>query len=131
MANLENKNTTTQDPTPEQKPGKEKTPLFWRIVNTLFFGIIGLVVLLFIIINLPVTKRYIADEAIKLLNSDFKMRMSVQSVEVNFFGDVTIKGLTLKDYKDYNFVKARELRASSDWFALAFNTRDLKFNQAT
>jgi len=131
MANLENKNTTNEDPAIDQPVKKKRTPLFWRIVNSIFFGIIGLVVLLFIAINLPITKRYIADEAIKLLNSDFKMRMSVESVEVNFFGDVKIKGLRIKDYKEYEFVKARELRAKSDWFALAFNTRDLKFNQAT
>ncbi|MCD9855071.1 translocation/assembly module TamB [Epilithonimonas sp. JDS] len=131
MANLENKNTTNEDPAIDQPVKKKRTPLFWRIVNSILFGIIGLVVLLFIAINLPITKRYIADEAIKLLNSDFKMRMSVESVEVNFFGDVKIKGLRIKDYKEYEFVKARELRAKSDWFALAFNTRDLKFNQAT
>ena len=131
MANLENKNTTNEDPNIDQPVKKKRTPLFWRIVNFILFGIVGLVVLLFIAINLPVTKRYIANEAIKLLNSDFKMRMSVDKVEVNFFGDVSIQGLRLKDYKDYEFVKARELRAKSDWFALAFNTRDLKFNQAT
>lgn len=59
------------------------------------------------------------------------MRMSVENIEVNFFGDVKIKGLRIRDYKDYEFVKARELRVDSDWFALAFNTRDIKFNQAT
>ena len=131
MANLENKNPTTEDPTIDQQVKKKKTPLFWRIVNYLFFGIVGLIVLLFVAINLPITKRYIADEAIKLLNNDFKMRLSVDKVEVNFFGDVKLKGLRIKDYKEYEFVKARELRAKSDWFALAFNTRDLKFNQAT
>ena len=131
MANLENKNTTNEDPHIDQPVKKKKTSLLWRILNYIFFGILGLVVLLFVAINLPVTKRYIANEAIKLLNNDFKMRMSVEDVEVNFFGDVKIKGLRIKDYKDYEFVKARELRVDSDWFALAFNTRDIKFNQAT
>ncbi|WP_379969087.1 translocation/assembly module TamB [Epilithonimonas sp. UC225_85] len=131
MANLENKNTTNEDSTVEKPVTRKRTPLFWRIVNYLFFGIIGLVVLIFIAINLPVTKRYIADQAIIMLNKDFKMRMSLQDIDVNFFGDVTIKGLKLKDYKDYEFVKARELRVGTDWFALAFNTRDIKFNQAT
>ena len=131
MANLENKNTTNEDPTLDQPVKKKRTPLFWRILNFIFFGIIGLVVVLFIAINLPVTKRYIADQAIGFLNKDLKMRMSLHDIDVNFFGDVTIKGLTLKDYKNYEFVKARELRVDSDWFALAFNTRDIKFNQAT
>ena len=131
MANLENKNTKNEDPNIDQPVKKKRTPLFWRIINYLFFGIIGLVVLIFIAINLPITKRYIADEAIDFLNKDLKMGMSIQSIDVNFFGDVTIKGLRLKDYKGYEFVKARELRVGSDWFALISNQRDIKFNQAT
>jgi hypothetical protein len=131
MANLENKNTTTEDPNIDKPVSKKKRPLFLRILSSLSYGVIALVALIFIAINLPITKRYIADEAIKMLNNDFKMRMSLQDIEVNFFGDVTIKGLTLKDYKNYEFVKARELRVGTDWFALALNTRDIKFNQAT
>ncbi len=132
MAKLENKK-----PNPEnqdfEKPakGKKKLSLFWRILDTLIFGFIGIIILFFITINLPVTKRYIANQAIDFLNKDLKMGMSIDDIDVNFFGDVTIKGLHLKDYKNYEFVKARELRVASDWMALAFNTRDIKFNQAT
>ncbi len=131
MANLENKNTTTEDPNIDKPVSKKKRPLFLRIISTLSYGIIALVALIFIAINLPVTKRYIADQAIIMLNKDFKMRMSLEDIDVNFFGDVTIKGLRIKDYKEYEFVKARELRVGTDWFALALNTRDIKFNQAT
>lgn len=131
MANLENKNTTSEVPNVNETGKKKQTPLFWRILNYLFFGILGLLAVVLIAINLPVTKRYIADQAIDFLNKDLKMGMSLQDIEVNFFGDVTIKGLVLKDYKGYEFVKAREVRVGSDWFALAFNTRDIKFNQAS
>ncbi len=131
MANLENKNTNNEDPNIDTLVSKKKSSLFLRIINYLFFGILGFVVLLFIAINLPVTKRYIANEAIDFLNKDLKMGMSIEDIDINFLGDVTIKGLRLKDYKNYEFVKAKELRVDSDWFALAFNTRDIKFNQAT
>ncbi len=131
MAKLENKNTNNEEPVAEQPSGKKKSPLFIRILSTIFFTIAGLLVMLLIIINLPVTKRYIANEAIDMLNKDFKMGMKIEDIDVDFFGDVTIKKLTLKDYRDYEFVKAKELRVRSDWFALAFNTRDIKFNQAT
>lgn len=131
MAKLENKNTNNQEPKVDQLAAKKKSPLILRLLSYLFFGIVGLLLLIFIIINLPVTKRYIAGQAIDFLNKDLKMGMSIDDIDVNFFGDVTIKGLRLKDYKNYEFVKAKELRVGSDWFALAFNTRDIKFNQAT
>ncbi|MDN5626597.1 MAG: translocation/assembly module TamB, partial [Weeksellaceae bacterium] len=131
MAKLENKNTNNQEPKVDQPAAKKKSPLILRLLSYLFFGIVGLLLLIFIIINLPVTKRYIAGQAIDFLNKDLKMGMSIDDIDVNFFGDVTIKGLRLKDYKNYEFVKAKELRVGSDWFALAFNTRDIKFNQAT
>jgi hypothetical protein len=54
---------------------------------------------IFVIINLPSTKQWAADQALQIVNRDFKAQMSTESVEVNFFGDVTIKGLKVKDYK--------------------------------
>ena len=131
MAKLENKSTNNQESTTGQPMVKKKSPLILRLLSYLFFGIVGLLVLVLITINLPVTKRYIASQAIDFLNKDLKMGMSIDDIDVNFFGDVTIKGLRLKDYKNYEFVKAKELRVGSDWFALAFNTRDIKFKQAT
>lgn len=131
MAKLENKNTNNQNPKADQPISKKKSPLLLRIISYIFFTILGLIILILVAINLPVTKRYIANQAIDMLNNDFKMGMRIEDIDVNFLGDVTIKGLTLKDYKNYDFVKAKELRVASDWFALAFNTRDIKFNQAT
>lgn len=87
-------------------------------------------------INLPVTKQWAADQALQLLNRDFKSGMSTESVEVDYFGDVTIKGLKIKDYKGLDFIKAREFRANSDWMALAYNaisgkSNSLSFNSLT
>ena len=130
MAKLENKNTNNENPKADQPISKKKSPLLLRIISYIFFTILGLIILILVAINLPVTKRYIANQAIDMLNNDFKMGMRIEDIDVNFLGDVTIKGLTLKDYKNYDFVKAKELRVASDWFALAFNTRDIKFNQA-
>ncbi|MGX9984963.1 translocation/assembly module TamB [Soonwooa purpurea] len=133
MAKLEN-NKNTNQPNPEKLDAvikKHKTSLWVRIPLYLILGIFGLILLVFIAINLPVTKRYIAKEAIGLLNNDFKMKLTVDDVEVNFFGDVRLKGVKMNDYRDFQFIKAKEIQANSDWFALAFNTNDLKFNKAT
>jgi cytoskeletal protein RodZ len=59
MAKLENKNTNNEEPNVDQPVIKKKRPLFLRILSTVSYAIIILVALLFIIINLPVTKRYI------------------------------------------------------------------------
>ncbi len=131
MAKLENKNTNNEDPHIDKPVSKKKRPLFLTILSTVSYSIIALVAFILIAINLPVTKRYIANKAIDFLNKDLKMGMSIDDIDVNFFGDVTIKGLHINDYKGYEFVKAKELRVASDWIALALNTRDIKFNQAT
>ncbi|MBD8082460.1 translocation/assembly module TamB domain-containing protein [Chryseobacterium caseinilyticum] len=102
-----------------------------KLLLILFWSVFSIVVLIFIAINLPVTKRWAADQALQIVNRDFKAKMSTESVEVDFFGDVTIKGLRIKDYKDVDFIKAREFKANSDWFSLATNIgkhNSLSFN---
>lgn len=102
---------------------KDVTSYSWwaRLLLILFWLILGLVAAVLIIINLPVTKRWAADQALQIVNRDFKARMSTESVDVNFFGDVIIKGLKIKDYKGYDFITAKEFTAGSDWFSLATN----------
>ena len=114
MAKLENKQNTNQ-PNPEkseQVNKKHKSSLWVRIPLYLILTVLGLIILIFIAINLPVTKRYIASQAIELLNKDFKMKLKVDDVEVNFFGDVRLKGVSMNDYKDFEFVKAKEIQAN-------------------
>ncbi|MCX8531716.1 translocation/assembly module TamB domain-containing protein [Chryseobacterium luquanense] len=105
-----------------------------KLLLILFWTVLSIVVLVFVAINLPVTKRWAANQALQIVNKDFKAKMSTESVEVDFFGDVTIKGLRIKDYKDLDFIKAREFKANSDWFSLATNigkNNSLSFNGLT
>lgn len=108
---------------------KDVTSYSWwaKLLLILFWGIIGIVVLFFIAINLPVTKRYVANQAIELLNNDFKARMSTQKVDVDLFGVVHIQGLKIQDDKGLNFIKIRDFTASSDWFSIISNPNDIKF----
>ena len=64
-------------------------------------------------------------------NKDFGLNISKENVEINFFGDVIIHGLDIKDFKGKEMIKAKELKADSDWFSLIFNSRNLKFNTLT
>ncbi|MXS70596.1 translocation/assembly module TamB [Flavobacteriaceae bacterium W22] len=105
-----------------------------KLLLILFWTVLSLVILIFIAINLPVTKRWAADQALQIVNRDFKAEMSTESVEVNFFGDVTIKGLKIKDYKGLDFITSKEFIADSDWFSLATNigkNNSLSFSRLT
>ncbi len=107
-------------------------PAWWaKLLLILFWTGISLFILALIAINLPVTKRYAADKALEVVNKNFKSQMSTESVDVDFFGDVTIKGLRIKDYKGLDFIKARSLKANSDWFTLARNAISGNSNSLT
>ncbi|HFK5571277.1 TPA: translocation/assembly module TamB [Elizabethkingia meningoseptica] len=89
-----------------------------KLLLYLFYIGLGIVGLLFIIISLPVTKDWAATKALGSLNKDFGIEISKKNVSLNIFGDITIEGLEIKDHKGFPFIKAREYRASSDWFSL-------------
>ncbi|MFC5874065.1 Family of unknown function [Chryseobacterium arachidis] len=115
---------------------KDVTSYSWwaKLLLILFWLGLSLVAAIFITINLPVTKQWAADQALKLVNRDFKAQMSTESVEVNFFGNVKIKGLKIKDNKGFNFITVKEFTANSDWFSLATNigeNNSLSFNSLT
>ena len=92
-----------------------------KLLLFLFWTLFSIIVVVLIAINLPVTKRWAADQALQIVNRDCKAKMSTESVEVDFFGDVIIKGLKIKDYKNLDFIKVKEFKANSDWFSLATN----------
>lgn len=115
---------------------KDVTSYSWwaKLLLILFWLGLALVAAVLIIINLPVTKQWAADQALQIVNRDFKAEMSTESVEVDFFGDVKIKGLKIKDYKGLDFITAKEFTANSDWFSLATNigkNNSLSFNSLT
>ncbi|MCW3161510.1 translocation/assembly module TamB domain-containing protein [Chryseobacterium oryctis] len=115
---------------------KDVTSYSWwaKLLLILFWLGFGLIAAIFIVINLPVTKQWAADQALQIVNKDFKAQMSTESVEVNFFGNVKIKGLKIKDYKGLDFIQAKEFTANSDWFSLATNIgkhNSLSFNSLT
>ncbi|PQA96805.1 translocation/assembly module TamB [Chryseobacterium shigense] len=117
---------------------KDVTSYSWwaRLLLILFWLGVILVGGVLTVINLPATKQWAADQALQIVNKDFKAGMSTESVEVDYFGDVIIKGLKIKDYKGLEFIKAKEFRANSDWMSLAFNaisgnSNSLSFNSLT
>ncbi|WP_027377648.1 translocation/assembly module TamB domain-containing protein [Kaistella palustris] len=109
---------------------KDVTSYKWwaKLILIIFWTALSVVLLALIAINLNVTKRWAANQALQVLNQDFKAEMSTESVSVDYFGDILIKGLRIKDYKGMEFIKAREFRANSDWISLASNAITGKSN---
>lgn len=106
-----------------KQAAKDVTSTKWwaKLLLILFWVGLSLAVAVAVIINLDVTKEWAAKQALQVLNQDFKAEMTTGAVDVNYFGDVTVKHLTIKDYKGMPFIKAREFRAKSDWIQLAVN----------
>lgn len=122
---VENIKDTVQDPIGKAEESiKQATEdvqkLSWWAKLFLWIAGIGLVLVLslLIIVNLPATKNYLAQRVLKILNQDFKTRITTENVEVNIFGDVIISGLTIKDHRDADMLKAKTLRADSDWISV-------------
>lgn len=111
-----------------EQAAKDVTSYTWwaKLLLIVFWTGLSLVILAVIAVNLPVTKRWAANQALQILNEDFKAEMTTESISVDYFGDVLVKGLKIKDYKGMDFIKAREFRANSDWISLA--TSGLKGN---
>ena len=112
---------------------KDVTSYTWwaKLLLILFWSILGLIILVFVAINLPITKRYVANQAIQLLNNNFQAKMTTQNVDVDLFGVVRIQGLKLQDDRGLNFIKVRDFTASSDWFSIISNPNDIKFRSLT
>jgi len=102
---------------------KDVTDYKWWAKLLLYVFWIGLALLgaFLIAINLNVTKQWAANQALKVLNQDFKAKMTTQSIHVDYFGDVTIRGLSIEDSRGLQFIKVREFRANSNWISLVTN----------
>lgn len=107
-----------------------------KVLLYTFWSLLFILISFFIIINLSVTKTWAANQALQVLNQDFKAKMTTESVVVDYFGDVTIKGLKIEDYRGNEFIKAKVFKANSDWLSLANNAisgnnNALSFNSMT
>ena len=143
MANLENINEIEKEQTADraERNPKQKRKMHWffKLFISLFIGIFILILTLFIALNLSVTKNWIAQKGLDFLNKDFKTNISASSVEINYFGDVVIHGLKVKDDRGLDFLKAESVVAESDWISLvkdaingtnSFNFKKIALNNA-
>ncbi|UOE40306.1 translocation/assembly module TamB [Chryseobacterium suipulveris] len=112
-----------------EQAAKDVTSYKWwaKLLLVLFWTGLFLFITFVVVINLPSTKNWAAQRVIKMLNQDLKTQMAFDSVDVNYFGDITIHNVAIKDNRNYPFLKAKKLYADSDWFSIISNSRNLKF----
>ncbi len=106
-----------------KQAAKDVVSVKWwaKLLLVVFWSALSLFVIGLIALNLNVTKRWAANQALQVLNQEFKAEMTTGEVTVDYFGDVMVKSLRIKDYKGLEFIKAREFRANSNWISLAVN----------
>ncbi len=112
-----------------EQAAKDVTSYKWwaKLLLVIFWTALFLVLSFFVIVSLPATKNWAAQKVILKLNKDLNANMSFESVDVNYFGDIHIHKVAIKDHKNFRFLKAKELYADSDWFTIISNSRNLQF----
>ncbi len=102
----------------ENSPQSPKQKKRWWVKAFWIFSflIIGLLVGIFLIINSEKGQNWIAQKAMQKLNEDFKTEMKIDQIDIDFWGDITIKDFKVTDKKGLDFIKAKELKANSDWY---------------
>lgn len=108
---------------------KEVTTYAWwaKLLLVLFWTSLFIIIAGLIAVNLPATKNWAAKKVVEKLNRDLKSQMSFERVEVNYFGEITIHNVAIKDYKNYKFLTAKKLYANSDWFSILSDSKNLQF----
>ncbi|KEY19009.1 translocation/assembly module TamB domain-containing protein [Kaistella antarctica] len=112
-----------------EQAAKDVTSYKWwaKLLLVGFWGTLLLVATFFIVVSLPATKNWAAQKVIIKLNEDLNSKMSFESVDVSYFGDIHIHKVAVRDHKNFKFLKAKELYADSDWFSIISNSRNLQF----
>ena len=112
-----------------EQAAKDVTNYKWwaKLLLGIFWTGLFLFLSFIIIVSLPATKNWAAQKVISKLNEDLNSKMSFESVDVNYFGDIHIHKVAIKDHKNFPFLKAKELYADSNWFSIISNSRNLQF----
>lgn len=80
-----------------------------RIILTLIIVVLTLVFSTLIAIQIPSIQTKIAHFALEKLNKSLNTKISVDSVDIDFFGKIHFNGVKIKDDHNYDFMKSKSL----------------------
>ena len=86
-----------------------------RIGRVILVGIIVILTALLcltVAIQIPAVQTWAAQKAVESLNKTFNTEISVEKVDINFFGRIHLYGLATKDDHGLEFIRVKELETS-------------------
>lgn len=75
-------------------------------ITLLLLGVIAL------LLSLPVTQTFIAQKVVNWLNQDYDVNIQIEKVHLKINGDVAIKHLLIKDFRQDTLISAKEIETS-------------------
>lgn len=104
-----------------------------KTILRIFFGLICFVLVLLICvviaIQTPYVQNYITQKVLVGLNEQFGTSISVESVDIDFFGDINLYNVSAKDHKDLDFIQIPHLTANISLWGIYRNSNDIKVEQ--
>lgn len=92
-----------------------------KVILFAFCILLFLFLSLIIIINLPSVQDKIAKEALAYLNKEFNTNISSQKIEVDYFGNLTLHEVIIKDHHHNDLLTIKELKAYLNTISLVEN----------
>ncbi|WP_333663475.1 translocation/assembly module TamB domain-containing protein [Chishuiella changwenlii] len=89
-----------------------------RFLLPLFILVLTLVLTVMIAIQIPAVQTKIAHFALEKLNKSLNTKISVDSVDIDFFGKIHFYGVKIKDHHNYDFLKSKSLVTTIDLWTL-------------
>ncbi len=93
-------------------------PKALRIFSYILLGIIGLLVLIIVLIQLPAVQTYITGQVTKSLEEQWGTRVNVGRVNLTFFETAVVEDIYIEDQAGDTLVYAQRLKADIGIFAL-------------
>lgn len=97
-----------------------------RIALYILLGIIGLVLLLFIFINLPVGKRIVRNEVVSYLHKKLNTNISIGSIDYSLPEWIEMKNVYIEDQHKDSLLFGQELRVDLNMFKLIRGNTDIE-----
>lgn len=101
----------------------------YRILIGLILFVFILITGIVIAIQTPYVQNYITQKVLNSLNNQFGTSISVESVDIDFFGDVNLYKVKAKDHKELEFIQIPQLTANISLWGILRNSNDIKIEQ--
>ena len=100
-----------------------------KILGILFLVILIVIIGAFIAIQTPYVQNIIVQKVLVNLNQQFGTQIKVGSVDIDFWGDVNLYDVSIKDHKDLDFIVAPQITADLSYIDLIRDQSNISLDQ--